>query len=173
MKGAARVMAVLFLLAPAALVAAGGAGGVGFGGQYFDPSLSSADIGMSTMTGFGYGSGSDGSRVGGFGAAFFSAAGDVGGGVGGMIVGHEWNAGPVTVALTLWGGLGGASWGTHGYMLALGAAQAELGVWVLPWMQIVGYVGYEALGNVLPGFPFNRALLNTPVLGLRIAWGSP
>jgi hypothetical protein len=166
------LLLVCLLLLPAALAMAGGAGGVGFSGQYFHPTLSSADLGMTSLAGFGYGVGSDGSRVGGFGAAFFSASGDAAGGVGGMLIGHEWTSGPVVVALTLWGGVGGGGWAGNGYMLAYGAAHAELGFWVLPWMQLSAYVGYEALGNVLPGVPFSRAFLRTPVLGMRISWGS-
>jgi hypothetical protein len=40
-------------------------------------------------------------------------------------------------------------------------------------MQIVGYAGYQAIGSVLPGVPFSRALLRTPVVGVRIGWGGP
>jgi len=166
------ILACAIALVPAALAVAGGAGGVGYSAQYFHSSLSSADLGMTSITGFGYGSGWDGNRVGGFGTAFFSASGDTAGGVGGMLVGHEWGSGPVTFALTLWGGIGGGGWGAHGYLLAYGAAQAELGFWVLPWMQLSAYVGYEALGNVLPGLPFSQAALRTPVLGMRISWGA-
>ncbi len=165
------MLAAALFLVPGALAVAGGAGGVGFFGQYFHSSLSNADAGMSQIIGFGYGVGDDGSRIGGFGSSFFSSSGA--GGVGGMLIGHEWNAGPVVFALTLWGGVGGGGWAGAGYMLAYGAAQAEIGVWVLPWMQLTAYVGYEALGNVVPGVPFGRALLRTPVLGLRVAWGSP
>ena len=63
-------------------------------------------------------------------------------------------------------------WGAQGLALAYGSAQAELGMWVLPWMELVGYIGYGAMGNLMPGAPFSRALLRTPVIGLRIAWGS-
>ena len=128
---------------------------------------------MTSLTGFGYGVGPDGGRVGGFGAAFFSASGDTAGGVGGMPAGHEWRTGPIVIAFTLWGGAGGAAWGGgKGTMLACGAVQAELGCWILPWMQLTAFVGYEAVRAVIPG-PFNRPLLQTPVVGLRIAWGGP
>ena len=170
---AAAILASALFLVPASLAVAGGAGGVGFSGQYFHPSLSNMDLGMSSITGFGYGVGPDGSRIGGFGTAFFSASSDTAGGVGGMLIGHEWGSGPVVLAFTLWGGVGGGGWSANGYMLAYGAAQAELGIWLLPWMQLTAYVGYEAMGNVVPGVPFSRALLRTPVLGMRIAWGSP
>jgi hypothetical protein len=162
---------LLCILVPVSSACAGGAGGVGYGYQYFDDRLSSSDMGMANITGYGYGVLSDGSRVGGFGMSILSSLGIAAGGVGGMLVGHEWRSGPVVAALTLWGGVGGAAWAGQGYMLAYGAAEAELGLRVLPWMQIVGYAGYQAIGNVLPGIPFNRALLRTPVLGIRIGWG--
>jgi hypothetical protein len=162
---------LLVLFVPAVLVLAGGAGGVDYGYQYFDSRLSSSDMGMSYITGYGYGVLDDGSRVGGFGSSLISAAGDAAGGIGGMLIGHEWRTGPVVAAITLWGGLGGASWAGRGYMLGSVAVQAELGLRVLPWMQIVGYAGYQAIGSVLPGVPFSRALLRTPVIGFRIGWG--
>ena len=167
------LLAGVLLVLPAATAAAGGAGGVGFSGQLFDPRLSNTDLGVTQIGGFGYGVGADGSRVGGFGTAFLSESGDMAGGLGGMVFGHEWRGGPLVLALTLWGGLGGGALGGGGYMLAYGAAQVELGVWVLPWMQLSAYVGYEVLGNVVPGVPFGRALLRTPMLGMRLAWGSP
>lgn len=168
-----RVMLAVLLcaLVGASIAFAGGAGGVDYGYQYFDSGLSSSNLGMSYITGYGYGVSDDGSRVGGFGTSLISATGDAAGGVGGMLVGHEWRTGPVVIAFTLWGGLGGASWGGQGYMLAYGAVEAELGVRVLPWMQIVAYAGYQSIGNVVPGAPFSRAALWTPVLGIRIGWG--
>jgi hypothetical protein len=157
------------LCAPAAF--AGGAGGVGYGYQVFDGQFSSSDMGMSYMTGYGYGVREDGSRVGGFGSSFVSASGDAAGGYGGMLVGHEWRTGPFEAALTLWGGLGGASWQGRGFFIGYGSAEAEIGMSVLPWMQVVFYAGYQALGNILPGSVFGRALLTTPVVGFRIGWG--
>jgi hypothetical protein len=171
MKMKVTLAVLLCSLVPASIAFAGGAGGIGYGYQYFDGRLSSSDMGMSNITGYGYGVLDDGSRVGGFGMSFISASGDAAGGVGGMLVGHEWRTGPLVAALTLWGGLGGASWAGQGCMLGYGAVEAELGVRVLPWMQIVGYAGYQAIGNFLPGIPFSRALLRTPVLGIRIGWG--
>ncbi len=172
MRRFGRVVLALVLAASAVAAFAGGAGGVGFAGQYYHDSLSNEDLGLNSTTGFGYGSGHDGSRIGGFGTSFSSDSGRLTGGVGGLIAGHEWRTGPLTLALSLWGGIGGASWASRGYVVGYGAAQAELGVWVLPWMEIVGYVGYETLGNLSPGAPFQEAVLRTPMLGIRFAWGS-
>jgi len=163
--------AVLLALLPAAVAGAGGAGGVGFGAQQYSRSLSSEDLGMAYIQGFGYGVDEDGNRVGGFGMALLSGYGQVAGGVGGMVVGHEWNIGPLMAALSLWGGVGGAAAGGGGYMLLFGEGELELGIRVLPWMQIVGYAGYQVWGNLIPGVPFQSARLNTPVFGVRVAFG--
>jgi hypothetical protein len=44
--------ALLFALLPARIAAAGGAGGVGFGAQYYDPAMSSSNLGMAYIAGF-------------------------------------------------------------------------------------------------------------------------
>jgi hypothetical protein len=56
-------------------------------------------------------------------------------------------------------------------MLLFGPADLELGVAVLPWMQVVAYAGCQAGGNLIPGIPFVSATLFTPVLGVRVSWG--
>jgi hypothetical protein len=172
MKMMRRVLAVLLLsLLPACIAAAGGAGGVGFGAQYYDPVMSSSNLGMAYIMGFGYGVDEGGSRVGGFGMALFSAPGRSAGGAGGLLVGHEWRAGPVVFAFNFLGGVGGAAYAGGGYMLLFGQADLELGAAVLPWMQVVLYAGYQAWGNLIPGIPFVSAKLFTPVLGVRVSWG--
>ena len=163
--------ALLFALLPAGIAAAGGAGGVGFGTQFYDPATPSNNLGMAYITGFGYGVDEGGSRIGGFGMALLSDPARSAGGVGGMLVGHEWRGGPVVFAFNLLGGVGGASYGGGGYMLLFGQADLELGAAVLPWMQVVAYVGYQAWGNLIPGIPFVSAKLFTPVIGVRVSWG--
>jgi len=164
--------AVLLLAIPAGLAFAGGAGGVGWGMQYYDPEYSSADAGFTYITGYGYGTTWGGSRMGGFGMAMISIDGMGAGGVGGMILGHEWSGGPLMAALTLWAGVGGGGYQKGGYMIGFGEADFELGVRLTPWMQITAYAGYQAWGNLIPGYPFSRALLYTPVVGVRIGWGA-
>ena len=172
MKTGQTVLAVVLLaLLPACIAGAGGAGGVGFGAQYFSPSISSSSLGMAYIAGFGYGVDEGGSRIGGFGMALFSALGRSAGGVGGMLVGHEWRGGPVVFAFNLLGGVGGAASGGGGYMLLFGQADLELGAAVLPWMQVVLYAGYQAWGNLIPGIPFVSARLFSPVVGVRVSWG--
>jgi hypothetical protein len=164
-------MAALLALLPAAAASAGGAGGVGFGAQYYHPSLSSDNLGMAYITGYGYGVDWDGNRIGGFGMALLSGLGVTEGGVGGLVIGHEWTIGPLIAGVSLWGGVGGAAARGGGYMLLFGEAELEIGFRVLPWMQIVGYAGYQAWGNLIPGVPFDAARLSTPVYGVRVGFG--
>jgi hypothetical protein len=161
-------LAVVLCAAPA-LASAGGAGGVGFGIQYYDPEWSNMQMGMSNITGYGYGVLRDGSRIGGFGTAMLSM--QSAGGVGGLLLGHEWRSGPLVLGVSGLGGVGGGSWSGRGYMLLFGEADLELGLCVTPWMQIVAYAGYQAWGNLIPGIPFASAYLATPVIGVRIGWG--
>jgi hypothetical protein len=165
------ILAAFLVVIPAGAAFAGGAGGVGYGAQYYDSGLATSDMAMTFITGYGYGVSWDGARFGGFGSALLSAQGSAAGGVGGIVTGHEWRAGPLVAAVDLWMGLGGMSFNRSGYMVAFGQADFELGVAILPWMQIVAYAGYQALGNLIPGFPFSNAVLYTPVVGMRLAWG--
>ncbi len=172
MKSARLLLAVLLLVAvPACVAVAGGAGGVSYGFQYYDPQLSNQNLGLSYITGYGYGVNRWGNRIGGFGMALLSGIGAADGGVGGMLFGQEFRAGPIMAAVTCLGGVGGASYSRHGYMLIFGEADLELGLRVLPWMQVVAYAGYQAWGNTIPGIPFSNAFVYTPTLGVRIGWG--
>jgi hypothetical protein len=128
-------------------------------------------LGVSTITGFGYGVNDDGDRVGGFGMGMFSPAGTAQGGVGGVLLGREFRLGPIILALNILGGVGGVNEGSSGYMVVFGQADLEVGIAWLPWMQIAIYVGYQSWGSLFPGIPFASATSSAPVLGLRIAWG--
>jgi hypothetical protein len=165
------VLAALLVTIPASAAFGGGAGGISYDGQYFYPGLTSSNIGMTSITGYGYGVSWDGSRFGGFGKALLSAQGIAAGGAGGILAGHEWRAGPFVVALDLLMGVGGMAFHGGGYAIAFGQADFEIGVTIVPWMQISAYAGYQAWGNLVPGFPFSNASLYTPVLGVRLAWG--
>ena len=165
------IVIVLFVAIPACVALAGGAGGVGYGFQYYDPQLSNVDLGLATITGYGYGVNGWGNRIGGFGMALLSVTGQAAGGVGGMLMGQEWRGGPLMAAVTLLGGVGGAGYARHGYMLLFGEADIELGIRVLPWMQVVAYAGMQAWGNTVPGRPFTSVFVYTPVIGFRLGWG--
>jgi hypothetical protein len=166
-------VAAALALIPAAMAAAGGFGGSGFGYQYFDAGLSTASYDMTYIMGYGYGTGWDGGRFGGFGVSMISPTGDLAGGVGGVLAGHEWRAGALVAAFTLFTGVGGVGVGTGdaGYMIGFGELDFELGLRVFPWMQAVAYVGYQAWGNLAPGPAFNLLAFCSPVVGIRLGWG--
>lgn len=163
---------IVLLLATAGMAFAGGAGGVQFGTQYFDSRWANTNMEIAYIGGFGYGVTPWGERIGGFGTALISLGQDTAGGVGGLLLGQELRSGPLTVAAVLLGGAGGGAVRGRGYMLLFGEADLELGLALLPWMQVVAYAGYQVWANVVPGTPFKSAALSTPVFGIRIAWGS-
>ncbi len=173
------VISLLIALAACPLFAHGG-GGITFGSQYYDPDFANRDLSAFSVGGFGYGVSADGQRIGGFGMAFTgigSTAGqpDISGGIGGLITGQELRIGPFTVAVNLWLGLGGLAVdfeNPSGFMAAFGELNLELGIPVTRWMQLVGYAGFQVLGNLIPGMPFEDVLIYTPVVGVRIRWGS-
>jgi hypothetical protein len=162
--------ALLLALLPASLASAGGWGGVSASGQYFSGGFTGPALGISTIDGYGYGVNADGDRVGGFGLGFSSPASGTGG-VGGFLLGHEWWLGPLVAGFSLEGGVGGSSIGRAGYLLLFGQADVDVGLAVLPWMQIVLYVGWQAAGNLFPGTSFTSVNVSSPVLGVRLAWG--
>jgi hypothetical protein len=172
------IIAVLIAVIPVCLSFAGGAGGMFFGVPYFDPYFSNYDLPIQCMGGYGYGVSSDGQRYGGFGMGFFggSALGGFSGGVGGVLSGQEFRLGSFVLAVNLLTGIGGL--GTDavgvpgGYLIAFGQIDAEVGIVVWPWMQISGYGGMQAFANLLPGNPLQDVLYYTPVVGVRLAWGS-
>ncbi|HEY9593036.1 MAG TPA: hypothetical protein VHE79_01070 [Spirochaetia bacterium] len=158
---------LVFFLASAALFAAGGAGGMGLGYQGFDASGRGT---LSTM-GYGYGTSRDGNRIGGFGMSILSTTGEQDGGVGGILLGHEWREGAGVGAITFLGGAGGVGDNAGGYMILFGEVDLELGLRVTRWMQLTGYVGYQVWGNLIPGPAFTLLTSYSPIVGVRIAWG--
>lgn len=177
MKTQRLLMTVIALCAIPGLAAfaAGGAGGVGFGVQYFDREMSSANLLLQYATGYGYGVSREGERIGGFGTGFYSDDGKAAGGVGGIIIGHEWKGGPFTAALTFWGGIGAASRNVGiaaPSVILFGEADAELGIRLVRWMQLTMYVGMQGWGRPFHQVFYDTAGLYTPVYGFRIGWGA-
>jgi hypothetical protein len=172
------IAAALLAVLPLASVFAGGAGGVTAGYQYFAPSVSSGDYQERFDGGFGYGVTHDGRRIGGFGLAFYSETdpGMLAGGVGGLITGQEVRLGNVTLAATLWTGIGGLATRTlgfePGYLIGFAELDIEAGIAIFRWFQISAYAGMQVMGNLTPGRPFTEALYYSPVLGVRTSWGS-
>jgi len=178
MRMKATIITLVMAVLPACLGFAGGAGGTFYGMPYFDQDFSNYDIPVQSVGGFGYGVNNSGLRTGGFGMGFFggSADGGLAGGVGGFMSGQEIRFGPVTIAVNLLTGLGGLGANLAdargGYMVAFGQLDAECGFAVSPWMQISAYGGIMGMGNLLPGYPMQSLLYYTPIVGVRVAWGS-
>ena len=171
------VMALLaMLVVPVSLgFAYGGAGGLTYGLQYAHPQLTNESIGLHTTGGYGYGTGRDGRRTGGFGLAIFSETNALMGGVGGSINGHEFVSGPLSLAVNLWTGIGGAKADLRdpgGYLILFGELNAEVGLSLRPWMQLVAFGGMQGIVNLVPGTPLYSAVYYSPVWGFRIAWGA-
>lgn len=172
--------AIVIGAATGAWAGGGGAGGLTNGTQYLDLDrcLYSHDIEEVTVGGFGYGVDRHGERVGGFGLAFFSADPAIvfEGGVGGFINGQQFSIGPLTAAVVAWTGVGCLTTNVPGiagtwYTLFL-EADVEVGWAVTRWMQVSGYAGMQLLTNLSPEDPFQGLLFYTPVVGVRVAWGS-
>ena len=157
---------------------AGGGGGMTYGMHFQVPTLANYNLRAMYFGGYGYGTGSGGSRIGGFGCAILSNSDtlEFNGGFGGIITGKEFSrSGPVRLAVNLWLGLGGA--GTNfgdpeGFFGLFMEGNFEIGFNILPWMQLTPYLGYQLIANLIPGLPVVGTLTYTPVFGLRLVWGN-
>ena len=129
----------------------------------------------------GYGFGISGHEInGGFGVGLSDFEGDTGiaGGYGGVIHGLRGKLGPVNIMFTSWTGIGGlkftsaASGETEGYVIVTEELDLEVGLAVLPWLMPIVYAGYQVMGNVGPGKPFQDFFSYAPVIGIRFVFGS-
>ncbi|MFW5777249.1 MAG: hypothetical protein ACOCZB_08190 [Spirochaetota bacterium] len=158
---------------------AGGAfaygGGGFFQGSYIAvPDYTNIDRGAEVVGGYGYGTDRDGARHGGFGLAIHDSSNDeLLGGFGGVISGSQLRAGPLTVSLNLWSGIGFVNpelvrtRSAFGYFIE---ADAEAGFAILPWFQLSVYAGMQAIGSFEPASIISSARY-TPVVGSRFTWG--
>jgi hypothetical protein len=122
--------------------------------------------------GYGYGVARRGVINGGFGLALLDRADDgYAGGIGGFISGLRILRVPFHLALVSWTGLGGVSARDRGYFVAFGELDLELGLPIVPWFMPTVYVGYQVIGNLIPGLPFQQSLTHNAVAGFRISWG--
>ena len=74
-------------------------------------------------------------------------------------------------------GLGGVSaafaWTQSGLALLLGETNLEVGIAVNPWMQLYQYAGLQGIADIDPQAGVGTRLANySPVVGMRLAWGS-
>lgn len=171
------IVVVLGML-PLAGAFARGAGGFTWGEQYFDPSLANYDIATSFNGVYGYGTSWGGQRYGGFALALHSdatAPAFYGGFVGG-IAGQEIRMGPFMGAITAWTGVGGVTTNPltqgPGSFALFGELSLEAGFGFLPGVMVTGYAGLQAVAQVDPQHAAIESVLYSPVLGMRISWGS-
>ncbi len=172
------VLVAALTVLPLSMVCAGGAGGLTWGQQFFDPQLSNYDFQGTWSGAYGYGVTRHGQRIGGFAMAVRSSApgGTFDGGFAGLITGQEMHAGPFLMAISLWTGIGGlnadSALPAGGSLALFGELDLELGLGFISWMQVTGYAGMQAITRVTGGRPLFSGVAYTPVLGVRVAWGS-
>jgi hypothetical protein len=180
-----RILALSLVLG-AALAAAHADGGGGFfyglqTGEY--PFLKGYPIrnnSLGLMYTGGYGYGISGHQInGGFGMGLSDFGNETGiaGGYGGVIGGARAKAGPLNFMITSWTGIGGIKFSealsgeTASYLIVTEEIDLEIGLAALPWFMPVFYAGYQVMGNVVPGRPFQDFFSYTPVFGVRFAFG--
>lgn len=169
------ILALAFLSVAAAAGFAYGGGGAFSGASLPATDWTNTGLRIAYTGGFGYGVTDDGHRIGGFGVGVSTEDGRELGGFGGIINGQQVRIGPLTASVNTWIGVGGLSLpsGTprefFGYFAEI---NGEIGLAVLPWFQVSGYVGMQAMGNLIPGDAFTGNAIYTPVSGIRLAWGS-
>lgn len=130
--------------------------------------------------GFGYGVSWDRSIAGGFGYAITDVAGGsrIAGGFGGFLGGFRLLDRPVNISIVSWTGLGGlytgirSASGYQGFFGLLQEVTLELGIPIIRWFMPTLFAGYQVAGNLIPGVPFEAFFSYTPVIGLRLQWGS-
>jgi hypothetical protein len=171
-------LAAAFAVLPLAVGFARGAGGFTWGQQIFDPQLANLDMQSSLVGVYGYGVSWRGQRTGGFALAVHSdgATPVVEGGFIGGIAGQEFRRSPFIGAVNLWAGMGGLTAGRgvppEGSFAVFGEITAELGAAFMPGVMLTGYAGLQAMSAVSSGEAFFTRVMYTPVIGMRLAWGS-
>lgn len=172
------LIAAVFAVLPPATAAAHGAGGLTWGQEVLDPTLSSADLGSTVAGAYGYDVDYAGRRTGGFALAIRSdsASPAVEGGFVGGIAGQELRQHPLVMAVNLWAGVGGLSAGRgvppEGSFAVFGEVTAEIGFTAIPGVLVTGYAGMQAMSAVSSSETFFSRAMYGPVVGVRVAWGS-
>jgi hypothetical protein len=172
------VIAVALAVLPLGGVFARGAGGFTWGEQYFEAELSNVDLGARITGVYGYSVTWGGQRYGGFAMAIHSdtTMPALEGGFVGAIAGQEGRMGPLMAAVTLWTGFGGMNvppmYQVPGSLALVAELNVELGFGFLPGVMVTGYAGMQAIVPVSLDQGVIGNAMYTPVLGMRVAWGS-
>jgi hypothetical protein len=163
----------MILMVGSAALFAGGGGGA-FEGRFLpSDEWSNRTLDAEVGGGFGYGVDRDGSRFGGFGLVIEDERDeDLYGAFGGLISGQEVKLGPVIGSVNLWTGVGYVSpelfsGRTFGYLAEL---NAEIGLALIPWMQVALYGGVQGMGSFHSPAWFSD-FSYSPVVGARVVWG--
>lgn len=172
---------VLFLFSVNCLAFDKGAGGFWYGmnvAKSFFGFIPTNSTNFSYFGGYGY-SVIANTIIGGFGFAiisntiFYSLYG-LAGGYGGLVTGYQivdtYN---VDVDFLLWLGLGGFSVDSFdGYFGGYLEVTLDTCIRLTRWMELVLYLGYQLMGNIIPGRPFDTYTSYTLTCGIRLSFGS-
>ncbi|MCK5153737.1 MAG: hypothetical protein KAQ93_05200 [Spirochaetales bacterium] len=135
------------------------------------------NMGLYYSGGFGYGVSWNNVISGGFGYAIYASEDDSKpiGGFGGVINGIRLLRYPFNVSLMSWTGFGGITSNTiDGKKSSFAISEeltVELGFPLFRWFSPTIYAGYQVIGSLGSGEPFEDFLSYTPVLGFRFQWG--
>lgn len=164
-----RLMAFLLLLAtiPGWTSFAEGAGGLEITQSFAAGDATSAER-WTGIGGFGYGVLRDGSVIGGFGMGAHSPS--LSAGYGGTLQGWQHRWGPLVGLATTKIGFGGVATPNYSGFSMLGAAEAQLGILVLPWFDVGFKAGVAGTVTFVPDQSLKLAW--SPVVGVRLAWGA-
>jgi hypothetical protein len=132
--------------------------------------------------GYGYGVTESGFIRGGFGGLIDdSRKAYTGGIVGGVVLGKQFIAKPVSLSLMSWTGFGPISttWGTEtfsvdgetGFICLMQEIDIEVGIPVFTWFMPTFYAGVQIVGNILDWDTFNSFASYTPIFGIRLQLG--
>ncbi len=171
-------LALALAVLPLAGAFARGAGGFTWGEQYAMDPFSNVDLGITTTGVYGYSVSHGGQRIGGFAVALHSDAAvpALDGGFVGAIAGQETRLGSLMTAVSLWTGFGASNFGASSRIPETLSLFAELtveaGLAFVPGVIVTGYAGMQAVAPVLLDQGTIGEPTYTPVIGLRVAWGS-
>jgi hypothetical protein len=175
------IIILILLLISISFVFADGAGGFYSGYQvssypFFEGSeFENNNMGFYYSGGYGYGVSWGNLISGGFGYAIYAAENDLEpiGGFGGVINGVRLLSYPLNISIMSWTGFGGIS--VPGSDIKNFAISEELTVEVgfplFRWFSPTIYAGYQVIGSLGSGEPFDDFLSYTSVIGFRFQWG--
>ena len=171
------VIAALAAVLPLAGAGARDLGGITWGQEVLDSSLSDAGLGSRLLGAYGYEVNHAGQRAGAFALAVYSDDSPPvpQGGFLGCLVGQEFRQAGLLLAFNLWAGVGGLTAGrgvsSRGSVAAFGELSMEIGLTAFPGLLVTGYAGLQAMSAVSSREAFFSRVMYAPVLGVRVAWG--